>query len=302
MFISLFNIFLDVVVPVFALVLIGYLSASRLELQAKTLNRSCYYIFVPAFIFNIISTAKVELTEAIAMIVSISIVHILLAFVAFMIAKMLGRSREVIAAFVLIAVFGNVGNFGLSLIGFRFGETALVAGSVYFLVVMLLSFVICVGISGWARGGSIQGIASVLKTPALLALIPSIAFNYGDITLPLFASRAVGLLADATIPTMLFTLGVQLTVVTRFKLTYDILIASSIKLIVGPLLAFVVVQLFHLEGINAGANIIQSAMPTAILSTIIAGEFNIKPEFVTTAVLFATLFSLITLTLVLTFV
>jgi len=299
MFESLLRIFIDVITPVFLIVVIGYLTASKLGLNGKTLTRTCYFIFIPAFVFDIISSANIEFSRVMIMIFSISLVHILMGLLAFTIASLLGKSREMIAAFVMIAVFGNVGNFGLSLIGFRFGNGAMSANTVYFLTVMVTSFVVCVGIAGWAKGGGAHGVISVLKTPSLIVLVPSIIINYWEIPTPLFAQRSIGLLADATIPTMLFTLGVQLSSTTNLKITKDTLIASSIKLIAGPILAALIVKTLGLTGIDAGANIIQSAMPTAILATIIAMEFNIKPEFVTTAVLFTTVASLFTLTLVL---
>ena len=59
---SLFSIFLDVVVPVFTLVFIGYFAGPVLKLDGRTLSRTAYFIFVPALIFMIIS--RVELHGA----------------------------------------------------------------------------------------------------------------------------------------------------------------------------------------------------------------------------------------------
>ena len=44
---ELLSVFLDVVAPVFAIVAIGYLVGPRLGLDAKTLSRAAYYVFVP---------------------------------------------------------------------------------------------------------------------------------------------------------------------------------------------------------------------------------------------------------------
>jgi predicted permease len=87
-----------------------------------------------------------------------------------------------IAAFVLISIFGNVGNFGLSLLDFRFGEVSKVPATVYFLSILVTSFVIGVGVAGWVRKGSLSAVTSVLKTPALARLFP----------LQLFLLRQVG--------------------------------------------------------------------------------------------------------------
>ncbi len=66
---ELFSVFLNVILPVFGIVLIGALTGKRLELQAQTLTRSAYYIFIPAFIFQAISAAELPLTSTLRMIV-----------------------------------------------------------------------------------------------------------------------------------------------------------------------------------------------------------------------------------------
>lgn len=302
MFVQLFNIFIDVVTPVFVLVLIGYFCGPRLTLEARTLSRAAYFVFIPAFVFNTISTARIELNLVVSMVLYILLVHVAIALLGFIIAKMMGKSKEVVAAFVMIAVFGNVGNFGLSLIDFRLGESAQASATVYFLVIMIISFIICVGIAGWTKGGGLEATLSVFKTPALIALVPAAIFAYGEIPVPLFVSRASGLLGKAMIPIMLFTLGVQLAEVKGIRFSKDTLIASMIRLLGGPIIASLLVIPFGLSGIERGAGILQASMPAAILTSIIAIEYNVVPEFVTTTVLFSTIVSLFTLTIVLSLV
>jgi len=95
---------------------------------------------------------------------------------------------------------------------------------------------------------------------------------------------------------MLVTLGVQLSQMERFHFSGDMLIASGLRLIGGPLLAFALVVPFGLTGLERGAGILQASMPTAVLASIIALEHDLLPEFVTPTVLFSTLISLVTLT------
>ncbi|HMQ56299.1 MAG TPA: AEC family transporter, partial [Anaerolineae bacterium] len=111
-----------------------------------------------------------------------------------------------------------------------------------------------------------------------------------------------GLLGAAMIPTMLVTLGIQLSDVHQIRITPDVVIASVIRLVGGPALAFGLVGLFGLSGLERGAGILQASMPTAILASIIALEYELIPDFVTTTVLFSTVLSLITLTTVLALV
>lgn len=303
MVLELVAIFVNVITPVFALVIIGRLIAPKLGLQARTPSRLAYYVLVPALIFDVFRAADIELGLALRMMGHGLVVHILLAVVAWGIGRLLNKPKEMIAAYILIATFGNVGNFGLPLIQFRLGDEALVAAAVYFFVILTIAFIIGVGAASSLRGGSpLDAIMSVAKTPALIAVVPAVLVNALNIELPLFLARIIGLLADATIPMMLLTLGIQLGEMKTFTFSTDVIIASTLRLIGGAILAIALAGTFGLTGIERGTGIIQSAMPAAVLCTLIALEHDLIPDFVTTTVLFSTLASVVTLTLLMAFV
>lgn len=299
---GIFLVFLNVVAPVFILVVIGYFVGPRLKIEARSLSRTAYFVFIPAFVFNIISEAKIDSELALQMLSFILVAQIAVALLGFLVGKALRHSREITAAFVLIATFGNVGNFGLPLIVFRLGETARTYATVYFVATVFISFVICVGVASWARSGGVTAVFSVFKTPALIALIPALFFNITDVEVPIFLSRLSGLLGQAMIPVMLITLGVQMGEIPKIKINFNVFAASTVRLIGGPVLALLIVPYFGLEGLERSTGILQAAMPAAVLASIIALEYKLLPEFVTTTVLFSTLYSILTLTVILTFI
>lgn len=294
---ELIFVFINVTLPVFAIVLLGALVGGRLQLEARTLTRTAYYIFVPAFIFHSISTARIDLSSAVNMIGYIILVHLLGVALAVAIGLALRRSKEMIAAFAMIASFGNVGNYGLALIRFRLGDEAIAPATIFYVAITISAFVICVGAAGWARGGSRGALWQVIKTPALLAMIPAVMVSATDMQLPLMIQRMVGLLAEAMIPVMLFALGLQMLEQKKIQLDVDVAVASSVRLLLVPLLALIVAQGFAFSPIEGVAGILQAAMPTAILVAIIAKEHDIVPEFVTSVVVVSTLASVVTLTL-----
>ena len=97
--------FLNVVTPVFILVVIGYFIGPRLNVEARSLSRTAYYVLVPAFIFNIISEAKIEAELALQMVSFIFTAQIAVASLGFLFGMVLGRTKEIIAAYVLIAIW-----------------------------------------------------------------------------------------------------------------------------------------------------------------------------------------------------
>jgi predicted permease len=276
---------------------LGYLAGPRLGLEARTLSRYAYYILIPAFVYNITSSAKIEVGLALRMFLFILIVHLAAAAVGLIVPRLLGRSGSVTAATVLVAIFGNVGNFGLPIIEFGFGPEALLPATFYFLAIMLVSFVIGVAAANWQKGGSLGAITAVVKTPALIALVPALLVNGTGITTPLMVDRVVGLLAGALIPTMLVALGVQLAATKKVTFDRDVLLASGIRLLIAPLLALALAGVFGLTGLERNAGVLQAGMPTAVLASIIALEYDLLPDFVTTTVLFTTIASIITLTI-----
>jgi predicted permease len=296
------SVFLDVVAPVFAIVALGYVLGPRLGLDARTLSRAAYYVFVPAFTFDVISRSGVPLASAGRMAAYAMVTHLSFGAGAFLLARVLRRSREVTAAYVMLSVFGNVGNFGLALIQFRLGDAALAPATIYFIVILLTSFVVCVGVAAWTRHGGLSAIVSVFRTPALLVAVPAALVSGARVELPLAVSRPVGLLGAAMIPVMLFVLGVQLAETKALRATADVAVVSALRLVGAPLVAWALAAPFGLSGLERASGILQAGMPAAILVAIIATEYDVAPGFVTAAVLFSTVLSLPTLTVLLSLV
>lgn len=292
-------IFLNVLAPVFLLVLLGYLAGPKLQLETRTLSRFAYFILTPAFVFNVLSQTRIEAGLAGRMIGFITVVYVGSIVIAFVVARLLRRSAAMTAAYVMIAAFGNVGNFGLPIIQFAAGPAALGAATVYFLANLVLAFVVCVVAANFSRGLSFGMAAQVFRTPALIALVPALAFNWSGLALPPVVTRPIELLSGALIPTMLVVLGAQLAGAGLPKISPDMLISSGVRLLSGPLLAFATLGWFALPDLEADVGIMQASMPTAVLVSIIAMENDLLPEFVTATVLFSNLVSVITLAVVL---
>ncbi len=296
---QIIEVFVNVITPVFVLVLIGYLAGLLLQLDERTLSRISYYIVIPAFVFDVMSTADIKAQEATRMFIYILAVVVGSAVLGFIIAKALKRPAPVVGAYVLIASFGNIGNFGLPLIEFRLGAEGMIPATFYFLVMNISGFVIGVFAASWATGGSKTAVLSVLKTPALIALVFALLVHWLPFESPIVVNRVIGLLSAAMIPIMLITLGVKLFNTKQIHITRDVVFSSGIKLIGAPAIAVALAALFGISGLARSAGVMQAAMPAAVLTSIIAIEHDLVPDFVTTTVLFSTIASVFTLTLIL---
>lgn len=302
MFADLLPIFINVISPVFIIVLLSFTLGPRLDLNYRSLSRTAYYILIPAFIFNVFSQIQIDLETMGRMAAGITLVYFLTGAAGWGVARLLGYGKEMAIAFLMTCVLGNVGNFGLALTSFRLGEGAIQSATVYMQAVSVFCFTTCVLAAGWMRGGSSGALKNLFKTPAIIALPIALVFPFTGMVPPTMLLRISGLLGDAMIPIMLLVLGIQLREAKRLEFSIPTFTAAGIRLIFGPLAAFFLIPFAGLTGIEAQAGILQASMPPAIMTVIIALENNIAPTFVTSVVFLGTLFSLVSLTIVMTLI
>ena len=293
---QLFSVFINVVTPVFVLVALGYVLGARLGIGYRSLSRTAYYLLVPAFVFDVLSRVDIDLATAGRMVAGISSVYLITGFLGWLAARLLGYGREMAVAFLMTCVFGNVGNFGLALTGFRLGSTAMESATVYMVTVNTVAFTVCVLAAAWLRKGGFAALITLFKTPGVAVLPVALFFPAAGIEPPVMVQRISGLLGGAMIPMMLLVLGLQLRAAGRLQWGFPALAACSVRLVVGPVLAFVLMPLAGLSGIEASAGILQAAMPPAVLTAVIAMEHDVAPAFVTSVVFAGTLLSLFSLT------
>ena len=114
--------------------------------------------------------------------------------------------------------------------------------------------------------------------------------------MPDFISHTVMLLGYAMIVMILMSLGVSLTQMKVFSLKSSI-ITSLGRVVVGPLIGLMIIELFNLSGYAAGVLLIQSAMPSAILTYLIASMYSPKNivDNISSMIVVSTLMSLITI-------
>ncbi|WP_020586883.1 AEC family transporter [Desulfobacter curvatus] len=298
MFSQFFPIFFNVVTPVFALILTAYLLGNRLGIQSRSLSRTSYYLLVPAFVFNVLSQVKIDAVTAFRMIVGIGLVYMITGLLGWGLARGLGRSKEIATAFLMTCVFGNVGNYGLALTKFCLGPNAMESATIYMLTANTFSFFCCVMAAGWLKGGSTGALKDLIKTPGITIVPLALVFPVAGIEPPIMIQRIAGLLGDAMIPVLLLALGLQLKEAGKLNFGTDVFLASLIRLIAGPAIAIAIIPLVGISGIEASAGILQAAMPSAVLTAIIAMENNVAPAFVTSVICVSTLLSLVSLTLV----
>lgn len=217
-------------------------------------------------------------------------------FLSLAISKLLRLPQALTSAFVLSVSFINSGNYGLSLNHFALGETGLLWASIFFITSALWANSAGVYIASAGRMEPLQALKNLAKVPAVYAIFLSLLLRALDISLPQAVSRPIELLAAAMIPMMLLVMGMQISKAGAPKRLGLLSIVVALRLVLAPIAAWVVAGALNMPMIGRQVGILESAMPTAVLVSILAIQYDTEPEFVTGAVLVSTLLSPITLT------
>jgi predicted permease len=206
--------------------------------------------------------------------------------IAAVVLKAFGRSQPV---YWPPLVFGNVGNMGLPLCLFAFGEEGLALGIIFFTVFVAIQFTL--GISVAAGRLSVR---TLVRTPLTWACLLGIALQLAGIGLPRWVDNTIGLVGDLAIPMMLLTLGVALANLKVTSLWRSVVLSLG-RLGIGLAVGLGIAEILGLEGAARGVLVLESAMPVAVLNYLFAARYDRSPEEIAGLVLVSTTLSFVTL-------
>jgi len=289
------------ILPIFIIVYLGYFLASKFKLDIFTLSKIYIFIFVPALIFTKVYETDINLEFLTAMLFGVLIL-ILLAGVGWTISKLFNFKLSKATALNNSIMFYNSGNFGLPLIMLVFSGTpyASYAVSIQIMILVVQNLTtFSIGFFNAGRGQMhyMDTIKKVLKMPALYGILAALLFKYiGADLSKYFFWPSIEYIRDGLVPVALLTLGTQLYN-TKFDFkNWDVYIASFTRLIGGPILAYLLLNIMGIEGVMAQVLFISSSVPSAVNTALIAVEFKNEPDFASQVVMTSTVLSAVTLT------
>ena len=291
------TILADDILPIFVVASVGFLLARRLHVDVKPLSRITFNALAPCLVFNLLVTSQVS-TGEFGRIVAFTILLVAaIGSVARLVAIPFRLERPVLAAFLIVVMFSNAGNYGLSVVLFAFGREVVARAAVYFVTSALLMYTFGSVLASSGRIGVRAALHGLLRVPALWGLVAAAVVIWTGVTLPTAIARPVELLSAAAIPSMLLVLGMQFEKGAWPERPGLVAAAAVLALVVSPILGFLLARFLGLEGAARQAVIVESAMPSAVITTILALEFDVAPAFVTSVVVVTTLVSPVTVSL-----
>jgi hypothetical protein len=194
-------------------------------------------------------------------------------------------------------ILPNTGNMGIPICLFAYGTFGMGVAASISAVIVLLHFTLNVFLASKRFD-----ILVIVKSPSFYAILITVAFLYFEIEAPTFVLNTVMLLAYAMIVLILMSLGIALTQLKVFSLKSSI-ISSIGRVVIGPIIGLILIKIFNLSGVGAGVLLIQSSMPSAILTYLIASMYSPKKvvDSIASTVVVSTLMSIITVPIVVFF-
>ncbi len=293
---DLLRLFADNLLPVFLTAGAGWLLAATLRPDPRPIAQAGLYVLAPCLILEVVLQNALP-PAALARMMGYALACLALpAALAVLFARWRGWSRPMTSALVLVVLLTNAGNYGLSVSLLAFGQRGLAEASLFFLASAIVSYTAGIFVASMGRTSLKGSLAGLLRVPTVWAVALAFALNGARVTLPAPAASAVHLLAQACIPVFLLVLGMQLRGARVRGPVGPVLAASALRLGGGAAAGLLLAPAFGLQGVARQAGVLQSAMPSAVIGTILATEFEVEPAFVTSVVLATTLLSPLTLT------
>ena len=282
----------DVLFPVFFIIGIGYYIGKKdPKFNTQFITNLAGTIGTPAMIFYTITTTGVTLEIFIEYFIYAVIILGAFAFVGFFFLIFLKKDpiTELPPLFL-----PNTGNMGVPICLFAYGTAGLGVASAIASVIILFHFTIGIFLASKKFSLSI-----LIKNGPVYGIIVAVMFLYFDWDVPGYLENTTFLLTYTTIFLVLMALGVALTRLKVVSWTHAAIL-GAVRVILGPLIGFALINFLGLTGFMAGVLLIQSAMPSAVLTYLVGSMYSKKRavDNIASVIVSSTLMSFVTVPIV----
>lgn len=280
---------------------IGAALQLRFHFNLKALSNLITYCFMPAAVFINIYETKVNATVLVEIIFYLVIFSVSLMVLSSIISKVLKLNRNQSAIYKNSIVLINSGNYGIPVSQMLFSTNPL-GTSIQIIIVIFQNIITYTyglyNLISTTKSG-LDILRSLLRLPIVHALIIGAMMNFWNIGIPTTLRIPLDYLANAFISIALITLGAQLAQLEIKTIFNKVILTSTLgRLIFSPVIAFALIIIMGIDGVVAQSLFVASAFPTSRQSSTLALEYDVEPNLAAQVVLFSTIVSCITVTVV----
>ncbi len=286
----------EVILPIFIIVVMGYVIQLKYELDLGTLSRLTIFYVLPGFIFMTLYSTEIDMMLFLY-IFGILIIYAVLTFIITeIIGRLLGLNRDRQILFTNANLFYNAGNYGVPVNDLVFRSDPFAMTIQVMIIIFQNIFVFTYGIFSLSAkdSGKFKAMLAYFRMPLFYAVLLGLLANIFDVRLPMPVESAFEYVRASMVAIVLFILGAQIAQIKFTRLSRSAFVATFIRLIFGPLLMFPIILIFGIEGEVAQVLLIAAALPSAVNSIIIAEQYTEDASYATEMVMMTTILSPIT--------
>lgn len=265
------------------------------------------HILLPLLTISVI--AKAPMNEAIWQIPMIAIfVTLGCICIAWIVYEGLRRvflkdlSDASIGSLIIGSAWCNATYLGLPIISSIFGAEMSYVPVLYDVLALTpLLWTLGVFIAGYYRGdGNKHGeriresLKKILRLPPIYAVIIGLILRISSVPIPDILLQVSEIAGKAVPPIMMISVGMALTL-PKWKSLLILTPGSVIRLFIGPALASMAIMFFDMHDSIGEALIIESGMPTMVLTMALIDMYDLDAEIISHLIAFTTISSFITL-------
>ena len=294
-----------IVLPAFLIFGAGFIGQKLLKLDIKSISTMSLYLMLPFLTFDTFYSNELNI-EYFYMFLFTCLLALIMITLTVLFGFFIKADKTQMSAMLLGTIFPNSGNYGAPVAMFAFGAIGFQYAVIFMVIHAFLMNTIGIFIASYGseKTTSIKdSLMRVIKMPVLYGFLFGVLFQLLHIELPSTIQDGISLVGSASIPTVMLILGMQLAEIKpqKFELKY-VNTVTIFRMLISPLLAVVLVNFMPVNDMIKNVYILLAAMPIAANTTLLAVQFNVKPDLTSFTTLVTTLLSLVTIPLTLLFI
>ena len=295
---------LETILSIIILIIIGYLTKQIGLLKTDDsllLNKIVLNIALPALIFSALYSADLSnITSLIGITFICLLTGFIGGFVGYVFSRIRKHSKKTRWGITSASALFNSGFMGYPIFLGVYGAVGLVR-AIFFDTGSTILFILFGILFALLFGGEYSAIAKRIMTfPPIYAIILGIVLNLLHLNIGSIAPQILTYLSGAAVPLIMISLGLSLEASSLKNYFKEAVVVSSIKLILAPLIALVIVVILGISGLNGKVIIAEAAMPAAMLSLVLAITYELDIKAVSACIFLSTVLSMITLPIIIT--
>jgi predicted permease len=295
---NLAQVLIDVLLPIFLIFGLGFILGKKREPEPRSIAHLSIYILLPSLVFTSVLDKDILSSLAVTgvyVVIFTSVMYVL----SLIVCSLVKFDRKMKSGFLLSVLFTNSGNYGVPLCAFAFGEEGMVTALAYMMYGSVIMYTLAVYIASRGSSKTTKSFTNIFKIPLIYAVVIASVFSYFSVDVPSFIHTPISLLGSAAIPVAMVLLGIQLSRTTISKAYKPLVLSTVFRLCLSPLLGIVLTHFMGVHGLLRSVLILESSVPTAVNSALIAIEFDAEPGYVSSTILTSTALSVFSLTVLL---